>query len=335
MRKDDIFRMMSASKPVTALAVLMMMEKGKLSLDDKVSRFIPEFKNPRVAIAPPGAKGASQIKLVPADREITIKDLLTHTSGLTGGVPGLPDNKVDLKPDDTLATYIPRVGSSAVLEFQPGTKWGYSPLQGFDVLLRIVEITSGMSADEFMSKRIFKPLDMRDTYFNVPPEKADRIVNIYGKENGNWKVVKHLFGDGPYKYLTGGGGLFSTVHDFMQFEAMLLNRGTLNGRRLLKPETVALMSRNQVGSLFAEWIPAITSGLGFGLGVGVVQDRNKSFGRGVGSIAWGGAYGTESWADPEHDVAAAVFFQVYGVPGADKTELFPAIRKAFVALMTT
>jgi CubicO group peptidase (beta-lactamase class C family) len=115
----------------------------------------------------------------------------------------------------------------------------------------------------------------------------------------------------------------------MQYEAMLLNRGALNGRRLLKPETVALMSRNHVGKLFAEWIPAITSGLGFGLGVGIVEDRNKSNGRGIGTFGWGGAYATESWADPELDVAYAIFAQVLNA-NFDKTEFQQALRKAIV-----
>lgn len=329
MRKDDIFRMMSSTKPVTAVAVLMMMEKGKLSIDDKVSRFIPEFKNPKVAVAPPGAKDPSQVKIVPADREITIKDLLTHTSGLMSGAAGSLVNKIDVQPNDTLATYIPRVGP-ALLDFQPGTKFSYSPLHGFDVLLRIVEITSGMTADEFMSKRLFKPLEMSDTYFNVPPEKTSRVVNIYKKDKDNWKVFKHFFGDGPYKYHSGAGGLFSTVHDFMQYEAMLLNRGTLNGRRLLKPETVALMSRNHVGKLFAEWIPVFTAGLGFGLGVGVVEEPNRIGGRGVGSFGWGGAYNTESWADPELDTAIAIFAQVESADFG-KNEFNRAIRQAIVA----
>ncbi len=337
LRKDAIYRMMSSTKPITALAVLMMMEAGKLSLDDKVNRFIPTFKNMKVAVAPPGAKDASQVKLVPAERDITIKDLLTHTSGLSSAgdlanpnSPGSLVNKIERKPDDTLADYIPRLGAAA-LDFQPGAKWRYSPVDGFDVLLRIVEITSGQAAEQFMRERIFEPLDMRDTHFNLPPEKKPRVVNLYGRKDGNWQVEKPLFGEGPSKYISGAGGLFSTVHDFMQYEVMLLNRGTLNGRRLLKPETVALMSRNHVGRLFAEWIPAITAGHGFGLGVRVVEDRDKGAGRGVGAFGWGGAYGTESWADPELDVAAALFIQVNPAPANVRLDFQQAIRQAIVS----
>lgn len=335
MAKDDIFRMASSSKPVTAVATLMMMDEGKLSLDDKVGRFIPEFKDTKVAVAKPGAKDAKGVELVPADRDVTIKDLLTHTSGLMSfgdflvPAPGSLVNKVEVKPGDTLADVIPRLGAAA-LDYQPGTKWRYSPLFGIDVLLRIVEVVSGQTADRFLQERLFEPLKMRDTYFNVPAEKEARVVNIYGRQSGKWKVEKHILGEGPYTYLSGAGGLFSTAHDYLQFEAMLFNRGSLNGRRLLKPETVALMAKNHVGKLFAEWIPPITAGQGFGLGVRVVEDPAKGGGLGVGSFGWGGAYGTESWVDPELGVAAALFIQVTPGPANLKTDFQQAIRKAIV-----
>lgn len=337
LHKDAIYRMMSSTKPITALAVLMMMEAGRLSLDDKVNRFIPTFKDMKVAVAPPGAKDASQVKLVPAERDITIKDLLTHTSGLSSSgdltnpiTPGSLVNKIERRPDDTLADYIPRLGAAA-LDFQPGALYRYSPVDGFDVLLRIVEITSRQPAERFMRERIFEPLDMRDTHFNLPPEKKARVAPLYNRKDGNWQVEKPLFGEGPSKYISGAGGLFSAVHDFMQYEVMLLNRGTLNGRRLLKPETVALMSRNHVGKLFAEWIPPITGGHGFGLGVRVLEDRDKGAGRGVGAFGWGGAYGTESWADPELDVAAAMFIQMNPAPANVRPDFQQAIRKAIVS----
>jgi CubicO group peptidase (beta-lactamase class C family) len=314
MRKDDLFRMMSSTKPITATAVLMMMEEGKLSLEDEVSRFIPTFKGQKVAVAPPGAKDASEVKLVPAERGITIKDLLTHTSGLSSAGEGTAPaagslvNKMERKPDDTLADYIPQLGAAA-LDFQPGTRWRYSPVDGFDTLLRIVEITSGQPGDVFLRERLFEPLDMHDTYFNVPPEKQARVVPLYERKDGRWQPKAHILDGGSHKYLYGAGGLFSTAHDFMQWELMLLNAGALNGKRVLKPETVALMSRNHVGSMFAEWIPAWTAGNGFGLGVRVLEDASKGSGRSVGAFGWGGAYGTESWADPQLELAAAIFIQ--------------------------
>ncbi|HSV54266.1 MAG TPA: serine hydrolase domain-containing protein [Burkholderiaceae bacterium] len=312
MRKDDLFRMMSSTKPVTAVAVLMMVEEGKLSLEDKVSRFIPEFKDQRVASVQAGA--GNSVTLVPAHREITVKDLLTHTSGLSslnGLVPGPASskvNKIERRPDDTLADYIPRLGAAA-LDFQPGSRWGYSALDGFDVLLRIVEIVSRQKGDVFLQERLFQPLGMRDTCFNVPPENRPRVLTLYGREQDRWKAQKPMLGDGLTRYIFGAGGLYSTAHDFLLFELMLLNKGSLNGNRILKPETVALMSRNHVGALFAEWFPPLSAGKGFGLGVSVVEDASKGNGRGVGAFGWGGAYGTETWVDPELDVAAVLLVQ--------------------------
>ena len=336
MRRDDIFRMMSSSKVVTSVAVLMMMEEGKLALDDPVSKFIPTFVDTKVALAPVNATKASQISIVPASRPITIKDLLTHTSGLmsVGEIlapgPASLVNKIEHRAGDTLASYVPRLGS-AVLDFQPGTKWRYSALAGMDTLLRIVEIVSGQTADQFLQERIFQPLQMVDTYFNVPEEKQARVVGVFGREAGAWKVQRPMLGRGPFTYLSGAGGLFGTVHDFINFEMMLLNKGTLNDRRLLQPETVELMATNHVGTLFAEWIPALTAGSGFGLGVSIVEDESRSFGRGRGAFGWGGAYGTESWVDPKLEIAAALFIQVAPAPREPLRDFRMALRRAIVA----
>lgn len=341
MRKDDLFRMASSTKNLTATAVMMMVEADRLSLDDKVSRYIPTFTHPIVAVAPPGAKDASQVKLVPANREITVRDLITHTSGLSsigdnlGMGPGSLVNKIQRKTGDTLADYVARLGSAA-LDFQPGTKFRYSPLDGFDVLLRIVEITSGLAADVFLRERIFKPLVMDSTFYNVPAELEKRIVPIYGPYKGRWppmppwSAAPGVFGNGPTKYFSGSAGLKSTVHDFMQFEEMMLNRGILNGQRLLKAATVANMTRNHVGSLFADWYPSKTVGLGFGLGMMVVENAANGDGRSVGSFGWGGGYGTESWADPELGVTAAMFIQMEPPPNV-KADFQEALRKAIVA----
>ena len=322
MGKDDIFAMMSSTKPLTAVAVLMMLDEGKLSLDDKISRFIPTFKSPMVR--PAGSKEQDQSKLIPAQRDLIIKDLLTHTSGLSG--KGSPQ----LKLDETLADRVPPIGALP-LDFQPGTKWNYSPLDGMDTLLRIVEIVSGMPADIFLKERLFQPLDMRDTAFNVPPEKRVRMVPLFARDKTEWKPKTRMLGDGNNsKYFSGAGGLFSTVHDFINFEMMLLNGGTFNGSRVLRKETVALMTRNHVGSLFAEWIPIVTAGKGFGLGVGVVEDEAKADGRGRGAFGWGGAYGTESWADPKLDSVAAMFIQVASGAGRSIGDFQKAIRSAIV-----
>jgi CubicO group peptidase (beta-lactamase class C family) len=332
LREDDLFRMMSSTKSVTAVAVLMMQDEGKLSIDDPVSRFIPTFQDQRVAVAPPGTTDSAQVRLVDAHRAITIKDLLTHTSGLsTSSMGGMTVaslvNKVERRSDDTLASYVNRLGSLA-LDFQPGTRWAYSATDGFDTLLRIVEIASGQSADIFLAERLFQPLGMRDTHFNVPPEKRERIVPLHQRANGAWFNVPSLFGDGPYQHISGAGNLFSTAHDFLCYELMLLNRGSLNGRRVLRPESVTLMASNQVGALFADVYPDWTGGHGFGLGVAVVADRAKGQGRGLGTFGWGGAYGTVTWSDPELETAAVSMVQQ---PGANLTsEIGPVLRDAIV-----
>ncbi|MFO0883450.1 MAG: serine hydrolase domain-containing protein [Pirellulales bacterium] len=200
-------------------------------MDDPVSKFIPEFKEQKVAVAEKGAKDAKGVKLVSSERDITIKDLLTHTSGLSSSGDGSLVNKIERRPDDTLADYVPRLGAAA-LDFQPGAKFRYSPLDGFDTLLRIVEITSGQPVPSSSYENLFKPLDMKDTSFNVPHENKDRLVSIHSSQKDEFRVERHMFGDGPWKYYSGAGGLFSTVHDYMQFEVMLLNKGTLNGKRI-------------------------------------------------------------------------------------------------------
>lgn len=312
MRSDDVFRMMSATKVVTAVAVLVLLDEGKLALDDKVSRFVPQLAHLKVAEVPSG-QDASQARLVPTKREVTIKDLLTHTSGLSSG--GLPDSKmlaelskkISYAPDDTLATYVPRL-QDALLSFQPGSRFAYSPLDGFDVLAYVVEVVSGRPADVFMRERIFEPLQMRDTWFHVPASEQLRIVPLYTREGDHWQVKKSVLALPP-RYVSGTGGLYSTAHDFLHFYLMLFNKGSLNGRRVLRQETVELMTRNHVGSLFADWIPAFTAGMGFGLGVRVVMDEQKVPYRGVGSFGWGGAYGTEPWADPKLGVAGVIMVQ--------------------------
>ncbi|WP_163233975.1 serine hydrolase domain-containing protein [Caulobacter rhizosphaerae] len=336
MRKDDIFRMMSSTKHVTAIAVLMMIEDGKLSLDDKVSRFIPTFKDMKVAVLPPGVTDISQAQLVPAEREITIEHLLTHTSGITSvgdklsPSPAAALNRIQRAPDETLETWTRKLGT-AVLDFQPGTRFSYSPTDALDVALRIVEITSGQPADVFLRERLFEPLDMRDTGFNLSAAQTSRLVKIFGRINGQWSAQDHVFGPGPYRYFSGGGGLFGTVHDFINLEFMLLNRGQFNGRRILRPESVALMTRDHAGALFRQWIPPLTAGHGFGLTVRIVEDPAKANGRGVGAFGWGGAYGTDSWVDPQRQMVAAFFQQVKPLTFAVENDFEKAVHAAIVS----
>jgi CubicO group peptidase (beta-lactamase class C family) len=340
MPRDGIFRMMSSTKPVTAVAVLMMVQEGKLSLDDKVSRFIPSWKNQKVAVAPPGTKDPAQVKLVPLEREITVRHLLTHTSGITSvglGISGfstpaslMNNNKIRLMPDDTLASYIPRLGDAA-LDFQPGSKFDYSPTEAPDAALYLVELLSGQPADVFLRERLFQPLEMHDTSFHVPEAKRHRLVDIYGKKDGKWEkspdIIKALRGS----YISGGGGLCGTVHDFLNFELMLLNKGSINGRRVLKPEMVDLMTADQAGPQFRAWYPPLTKGYDFGLLVRIARDPNNAKGESLGAFGWGGAYGTESWAEPALDVAAAFFVQMSPPNQAAPSVFENAMRAAIVA----
>src|SRR5262245_14704182 len=184
MAKDAIFRLASMSKPITGVAIMMMVEEGKVRLTDPVSKFIPEFKDLKVAVprqgnAAGGGRGGAppQFYTVPAEREITVRDLLTHTSGLVSGPIGTAEAaKIGRKPTDTLADYIPKLGA-VPLEFQPGSRWTYSPGAGFDTLGRIVEIVSGMSFDQFLKQRIFDPLGMKDTFFSPTEDRMSRIAS--------------------------------------------------------------------------------------------------------------------------------------------------------------
>lgn len=347
MRGDDIFRMMSSTKPVTAVAVLMMQEAGKLSIDDPVSKYLPTFRNMKVATLSPDLLPSlfdpsrhdelrSQVKLVPAEREITIKHLLTHTSGLSSsyGVGPGPASLFGGRPlqlTETLAMRIPELGGLA-LDFQPGSRFGYSALDGFDTLLHIIELTSGQAADVFLRERLFEPLEMADTGFIVPEEKRSRLVVPYSRKTGSWEPTAPAFsGDQNTVYFSGAGGLISTARDFLHYELMLLHEGKFRGRQVLKPESVKQMATNQIGSLFEEWIPPVTKGVGFGLGVRIVMDASASGGsRGLGSFGWGGAYGTESWVDPQRQLAIVNFMQCADGRTPNNPEYFAkAVTRAF------
>jgi len=315
MRKDAIFRMASMSKPVTGVAILTLVEEGRLRLTDPVSRFIPEFKSLQVAMAKPapaaGRGAAPEIYTVPAAREITIRDLLTHTSGLESGGIGMRE-AVRIAPrrgTDSLATYIPRL-SATPLDFQPGSFWRYSSLAGVETLGRVVEVVSGQPFDQFVKKKIFDPLDMRDTGFVVPADKRPRLVTLYNRRpNGlertgtpEWLDTTTLF--------SGGGGLYSTAADYMQFAEMLMNGGAWNGVRILGPRTIDLMASNHVGQLYQEEGTLGVPGMGFGLTVEVVLDPIRAnTRRSAGSFGWGGAFGTHFWVDRKEQLIGLLMIQ--------------------------
>jgi CubicO group peptidase (beta-lactamase class C family) len=317
MQKDAIFRIMSMTKPVVGVAILMLVEDGKVRLTDPVSKFVPDLQGlsavvlnteGRVAPAPSGTvAGPLPGRTVPADREITVRDLLTHTSGLmSGGVSASSVNDVMPKPGETVAQVMPRL-KKVPLDFQPGTRWAYSPQFGFDVLVRVAEVASGMPFDQFARRRIFDPLGMKDTSF-YPTEGNPRIATLYEQAQANGTLRKAAnpgFMNGVY--VSGGGGLFSTAEDYLQFALMLSNRGQLDGKRLLSTKTVELMA-----SVFVpDTLPGRQAGEGFGLSVRVVDNppaRNTYLSK--GSFGWSGAFNTHFFIDPAERVVALFMTQI-------------------------
>ncbi len=312
MTKDAIFRLASMSKPVTAVAVMMLVEEGRIRLSDPVSRFIPEFKEMKVAMprmAGPRAGRPPQIYAVPADREITIRDLLTHTSGLmSSGIAQAEANRlVHRSPEDTLATYIPRLGQ-APLDFQPGSQWAYSGGAGPDVLSRIVEIVSSESYDEYLRTRIYEPLGMMDTFFFPPDGRRPRIPTLYLR-NG-LKKAPNQEGLSSKVYFSGAAGLMSTAEDYLQFAQMLLNGGVLNGKRLLGSRTVELMASNHVGDMFNGKLGRPARGMGFGFLMQIVEDPVASGLRvSKGGFGWDGLYGTQMWIQPKEQMVTIIMLQ--------------------------
>jgi CubicO group peptidase (beta-lactamase class C family) len=323
MVKDGIFRIMSMTKPVVGVATLMMMEEGKVRLQDPVSRFIPEWRDMTVAVALPAAGGGRggaapaaapggrgggaadpRFYTVPAEREVQIRDLLTHTSGVVSGTNSNFANRAAAAgPKDTLADYIPRLGKVPI-EFQPGTRWAYSAAAGFDVLSRVVEVASGMPIDRFLKQRLFDPLQMKDTTY-LPPAGNPRLVKLYSRgAKGLQPAQDPNFMNGVY--FSGGGGLLSTAEDYAQFALMLANGGELNGVRILSPRLVELM-----GSVFIpDTLQGRPRGEAFGLSVRVVTDppaRNTFLSE--GTFGWSGAYGTHFWVDPAQNLVAVVMTQ--------------------------
>jgi len=283
--RDAIFSLASLTKPVTAVAILMLIEEGKVRLTDPVSRFIPEVVDQTVAVTP--------ARTVAASRAVTIRDLLTHTSGIVSPLR-LPTDR-----DATLADYLPRFAKQP-LEFQPGTHWTYSNTIGFDMLARVVEVASGQTYDRFLRERIFEPLGMNDTAHALDAAQKQRLATRYDvTPNG---LQRNVRSETPM-YFGGSGGLNSTAQDYYRFAQMLLNEGELDGRRLLSRRAVELMQSPHI----PDTLPGRTPGTAWGLGVRVITDAGRA---GVwlsnGSFGWSGASGTHFWVDPTENLVAVL-----------------------------
>jgi CubicO group peptidase (beta-lactamase class C family) len=311
MAKDSVFRIMSMTKPVTAVAVMMMEEEGKLRVTDPVSKFIPEFKQLNVLVTRPepsrsGTPPASG-PTVPAKREITISDLLTHTSGMGSGLQ-------DRQPDDTLATLMPRY-ATVPLRFQPGADWEYSGIAGPDVLARIVEIVSGQNYEQFLRTRIFGPLGMKETSHFPTDAQRPRVVTLYTKTPAGFVPSENPDRFSGKTYFSGSAGLVSTAEDYLQFAQMLCGGGELNGKRLLKPQTVRRIATNYVGDMFNGKLSFPKRGFGFGYLVAIVQNHTTAeWQLPDGSFGWFGAYGSQVWINPKEQLVTLLMIQNLAYP---------------------
>jgi CubicO group peptidase (beta-lactamase class C family) len=313
MANGSMFRIASMTKPVIGVAIMMLVEEGKVHLNDPIARYIPQFRDMKVAVARPAAggrgagAGAPQFYTVPAERAITVKDLLTHVSGLGSGAMGNSEiEKVARKEGETLADYIPRLGSTA-LEFQPGSRWTYSPGAGFETLGRVIEVASGMKLDQFFRTRIFEPLGMTDITFWPTEAQWSRVASVYTRgEKGLTKTVPPNDTMSRNVYFRGSGGLYSTAEDYIPLGMMLANGGELNGRRLLGRKTVEMMGAVHV----QDTLPGRPAGEGYGLSVRVVTDHAA---RGTmlsnGTFGWSGAQGTHFFVDPKEELVGVLMVQ--------------------------
>ena len=300
MQKDTLFRIYSMTKPVTGVAMMMLFEEGKWQLNDPVAKYIPEFANLKVAIVDPEN---GTIKQVDPDHPMTMRELMSHSGGLTYGLFGsTPVDAMYMKanvldPNQPLQTMIDKLGKLPLLA-QPGTDWHYSV--SVDVQGYLVEKLSGQSFPAFLKQRIFDPLRMRDTGFHVPADQMDRFAAFYTADKEGKLVPMPGTADysKPPVLPSGGGGLVSTISDYMRFCQMLLNGGELDGARLLSPLTVKLMRTNVLPDGKGS-----SPGMGFGMDFAVVTDPQLAGGYyGEGTYWWGGYAGTWFWIDPVHEL---------------------------------
>lgn len=312
MTEDTIFAIASMSKPVTCVAAMMLVEQGKLGLDDPVEKYLPELKSQRV-LGDAKDDTKEQLATVALKRPVAIRDLFAHTSGFAYGFllsasgsgnrlagayerAGLAHSRAH-----SLAELTERL-AKVPLAHQPGEGWTYG--LSHDVLGRIIEVVAGQGFDQYLHEHIFAPLDMPDTSFLVPEAKRERVARIYRAEDGK-PLAAIPVNYGSATFFSGGGGLFSTIRDYTRFATMLANGGELDGYRVLKPESIATMTSNQIGKQNAFGL--IKYGLGFGL-ISAPGARGEK--PALSRYFWGGLYSTNFWIDPRHDLVAVVMTQV-------------------------
>ncbi len=330
LKRDDIFRIASQTKAITSTAVMMLWEEGKFSLDDPISKYIPAFANARILESLNDADTTYVAK--PAKDQITIRHLLTHTSGIGYGVLDNEEfRKIYQKAGITDAFTVKpvKIGENIEklaklpLHFNPGEKYTYS--EGLDVLGYFIEIISGQPLDVFFRERIFKPLGMNDTYFYLPDSKADRLVAVQTKKDDKWiRYPKSVYYDPDYPitgaktFFSGGAGLSSTAKDYATFLQMYLNNGELNGVRLLSRTTVQFIMANQIGDLWGD------SGAYYGLAFGVINQEGQDMGgRGsTGTFDWGGYFNTQYFADPKENVIGILMKQTQDIGNDDTGSKF-------------
>ena len=308
MRTDDIFWIASMSKPITSVCIAILADEGKLSFDDRLAKHLPEFAGE-------------------ATRAITLREVMTHTSGF--------GEMTQREPHLTLAETSRKLAQQP-LRFPPGSRWAYSTA-GIDILGRVVEVVSGQPFDQFLQKRVLDPLGMKDTSFWIAPDKESRLAHSY-RWNAQAGKLEETTIDYMYKTAVtdrerpplGGAGLFSTAEDVARFYQMVLNKGTFNGHRILKPETVAEMTRKQTGDLTAR------PGMPWGLGFCVVEDPTKMAANMIlspNSFGHGGAYSTESWADPTKNLIWIIMFQRTGKGNGDNSDERIAFQQAAAPIL--
>lgn len=324
LQTNDLFWIASMSKPITAVAVALLMDDGKLSFDDPLEKFLPEFRSLWVF----EQQSNERRILARPERRVTLRDLLTHTSGMGEyAVTG---------PHWTLAE-MSRSIAREPLRFQPGTHWAYSTA-GFDVLGRVVEVVSGMPFAQFLQERLFGPLQMDSTTFWPIGEKEPRLATDYQLSPLTKKLepaeIPYLYGGAitdPARPPLGGAGLFSTAEDISRFYRMMLNHGTLEGRRILKPVTVAEMTRKQTGDLRAR------AGMPWGLGFSLIEDPSQMLANAhlsPGTFGHGGAHGTNSWADPVRGLIYVFMIQRSDLrPNPDDSPMHRAYQEAVAAAL--